>query len=634
MIVFATLLGTTMATPVLAAGAAGEAGLDSAAATDIVVTASRIPLEPRQVGSALTIVTGKELKRAQTLFIKDALQDLAGVQITSDRPGDQVNVSIRGSDNNQVLWMIDGVRMGDPSLISTEFQSDNMITADIGRVEVLRGNQSSLYGSDAIGGVINIVTQRATEDGIRLSAEAEGGSYGTVSGGASILGKSGPLDFRLTATGYSHDGPSAADPLTAPAGAATEQDRYWRYGLSGRVGLALTDTLSVQALGFWQKARTDFDNDSDFDNIPDDTNDVARKREYAVAVKADYLSLDKRLRADATISRFATNRLYFGPFNDPSVGDVFKGTKDAANVNVGYDGGIWSVALGGSLEREKTDQTTFFSGTFAQRIDTKAIYGEVALHPVENLTLTGAARVDDNSRFGTFDTYRGTIAYVVPGIGGADSVKFRASYGSGAKAPGLYQLFDPSFGNPNLKAQTSEGGDAGVDILFDRFTAQISYFFNRTKNKIGFEDLGGFNFKYAQFDRAREQGVEVAFTLKPVDGVEVNQSFTYLDAKKSDNGGLFVDIGRPRHSGSTAVTWTPVEPLTLTARARYRSRNANSFGGVTAPYAVVDLLAAYRVNDRIELYGRIVNLLDKPYQMTFGTNALDRAAYGGVRVRY
>jgi vitamin B12 transporter len=622
------LLCTTAVVP------AWAEGLDSAAATDIVVTASRIPLEPRQVGSALTIVTAQELKQGQILFTKDALQDLAGIQISSDRPGDQVAVSIRGSDNGQVLWMIDGVRMGDPSLISTEFQSDNMITADIGRIEVLRGNQSSLYGSDAIGGVVNIITQRATEDGFKVSAEAQGGSYGTVSGGASILGKSGPVDFRLTATGYSHDGPSAADPLTAPAGAATEYDRYWRYGLSGRIGVALTDTLTLQALGFWQKARTDFDSDTDFDNIPNDSNDVARKREYNVAVRADYLSLDKRLRADASISRYSANRLYFGPYNDPVSGDVFQGTKDTANLNLGYNGGIWSVAVGGSLEREKTDQTTSFSGNFARQIDTKAAYAEIALRPVENLTLTGAARIDDNSRFGTFDTYRGTIAYVVPGVAGADSVKFRASYGTGAKAPGLYQLFDPSFGNPNLKAQTSEGGDAGVDIVFDRFTAQISYFFNKTKNKIAFEDLGGFNFKYAQFDRAREQGMEVAFTLKPVDGVTVNQSFTYLDAKKSDNGGRFIDIGRPRHSGSTSVTVNPVEQLSLTARARYRSRNANSFGGITAPYAVMDLLASYRITDRIELYGRVVNLFDKQYQMTFGTNALDRAAYGGIRVSY
>lgn len=623
----AALLCAGISTPALADSAPGD---DS-----IIVTASRIPLAPSQIGSAITIVSTEQLRQGQIIFTKDALQDLAGVQITTDRPGDQVSVNIRGSDNNQVLWLIDGIRMGDPSLISTEFQADNMTAADIGRIEVLRGNQSSLYGSDAIGGVINIVTRRATEDGLQMSAEAEGGSYGTASGAASILGKQGAVDFRLTASGYSQDGPSLADPYTAsPAGSVTENDRYWRYGLSGRVGVALTDTFSLSAQGFWQKSRTDYDGDTNFDGLPDDTDDVVRKQEYTVAVRADYLSLDRKLRADASISRYVADRLFTGPFNAPE-GDTYTGTKDTANVNAGYNGGVWSVAVGGSLEREKTDQTTFFSGSFRQQIDTKSIYGEVALRPVENLTVTGAARVDDNSRFGTFDTYRGTVAYVVTDVAGANSVKFRASYGTGAKAPGLYQLFDPTYGNPDLKAQTSEGWDAGVDVNFDRLVAQISYFSNRTKNKIAFEDLGGFNFKYAQFDRARERGIEVAFTLKPVKGVEVRQSFTYLEAEKLDGGEtLWADIGRPRHSGSTSVTVTPVDRLSLTARARYRSRNAASFGGITAPFAVVDLLASYGITDRIEVYGRVTNLFDKEYQMTFGTNALNRAAYGGVRVRY
>jgi vitamin B12 transporter len=623
------LLLAGVATPALA-------DIEARPGDDIVVTASRIALEPREVGSATSVITTETLRAGQILFTKDVLQDLAGVQITTDRPGDQVSISIRGSDNNQVLWMVDGIRLGDPSLISTEFQADNMTAADIGRIEVLRGNQSSLYGSDAIGGVINIITRRATTDGLQASAEAEGGSYGTVRGGASILGKTGPLDFRLTATGYSQDGPSIADPLTAPVpGSASEDDRYWRYGLSGRAGLAVTNTLTVQAIAFWQKSRTDFDGDSDFDGIPDDTDDVVRKQEYAIAAKADYRSTDNRLRADATVSRFRTNRRYFGQYNAPE-GDIYRGTKDAANLNLAYDGGVWSVSGGGSLEREKTDQTTFYSGTFQQRIDTKAAYGELALRPIENLTITGAARIDDNSRFGSFDTYRGTVAYVVPGIAGTDSVKFRASYGSGAKAPGLYQLFDPVYGNAGLTVETSEGGDAGVDIAFEKFTAQFSYFFGRARNEIGFDSgANGGNGGYAQFGRTRTHGVEAAFVLTPVRGVEIRQSFTFLDAKADqDEDGAFTDIGRPRHSGSTAVTLTPVERLSVTARARYRSSNASSFGGVTAAYAVVDLLASYGITDRIELYGRITNLFDKQYQMSFGTNALDRAAYGGIRVRY
>jgi len=632
----AMLCASILATPAFAQAPddAGDAGADA-----IIVTASRIPLEPRQIGSAISIVSAEELKVGQIRFVKDALLDLPGLYTSTDRPGDLTSVSIRGSDNDQVLWLIDGIKLGDPSSTTTQFSPEHLVTRDIARIEVLRGNQSSLYGADAIGGVINIITQRATGEGVHVNAEAEGGSYGAVNGGASVLGKHGPVDFRLTATGYSHDGPSLADPRTATR-PVTEDDRYSRYGFSGRLGIALTNELSLQALGFWQQAF------SDLDNSRSDSLDTVRKREYAAAVQANYLSADGRFKADASVTRYLARRAYFGSSYLP-YGDIYKGTKDAANVNFGYNGGIVDIAVGGSLEREKADlRTRDFNlpGIAADflnvRTDNKAAYAEVALHPIENLTVTGAARIDDNSRFGSFDTYRGTIAYVIPEVAGANNVKLRASYGTGAKAPGLYQLFSPDYGNPNLKVETGEGGDFGFDMNFDRFTAQLSYFFNRTKNEIVFNSTGGplGNGGYSQFGHTRKNGVEVAFELKPVTGIAIRQSFTYLDVTvDARDTGLFLrDKGRPRHIGSTSVTLTAIENLTLTARVRYRSGidTSSAFGGIVAPYATVDLLASYAITPSIEVYGRVTNLLDKDYQVSFGKNQLDRAAYGGVRVSF
>ncbi|PKP97820.1 MAG: hypothetical protein CVT74_12915 [Alphaproteobacteria bacterium HGW-Alphaproteobacteria-13] len=606
----------------------------------IIVTASRVVTEARQIGSAVTVVTEEDIRRTQAVFVKELLQDIAGVQLSSDRPGDFTSVSIRGSDNDHLLWLIDGIRLGDPSSISREFQPDHLVSRDIARMEVLHGNQSSLYGSDAIGGVVNIITQRAAEDGVRVNAEGEAGSHGTVNGGASVLGKAGALDFRLTATGYSHDGPSYADPRTGnAANPVTENDGYWRYGLNGRAGVAVSDTLSFQLVGFWQKARSNLDDTTYYDYLTDEIYSVdnfttVRKREYAGAAQANFVSADGKLRADASISRFVSRRLHFGnPSNLPE-GDKYKGTLDTAHLNLGYDGGIWSVAAGGNWQREKSDQRVgdWMTGDpvpFAASITTRAAYAELALRPTENLTLTGAARIDDNSRFGSFDTYRGTISYVVPGALGADSVKFRASYGTGAKAPSLYQLFDPTYGNPDLQAETSRGGDVGVDMNFDRFSAQLSWFFNRNSNEIGWDGI------YRQYGRTRKQGIEVAFVLEPTPWATIRQSFTYLEAESDPNrDGVYQNMGRPKHSGSTSLTLTPVERLSLTARARYRDRNDASYGGSTPAYAVVDLLGSYGITDAIEIHGRVVNLFDKWYQLSYGTNTLGLSAYGGVRVSF
>ncbi|WOK35208.1 TonB-dependent receptor plug domain-containing protein [Sphingomonas sp. C3-2] len=611
----------------LLAGVSAPAFAADSADNEILVTASRIPLAAREVGSAVTIVTQEDIKESQAPFAKDLLQMIAGVQLTTDRPGDNTNVSIRGSDNDQVLFLIDGIELGDPSSTSTQYQSDHLVTRDIARIEVLRGNQSSLYGSDAIGGVVNIITQRATEEGISVNAEGEYGAHDTLNGGASILGKKGAVDFRLTATGYQHKGPSLADPAT---GSATERDEYWRYGFSGRLGVAATDNLELQLIGFWQDAH------SDLDNTNSDSANTVRKREYAYAGQARYGSDDGHFHADLTASRYVARRLYFGNSYKPE-GDLYKGTKDVVALNANYDSGSFvSVAAGVNKEWEKSDQVTNYSGNFDASVNTSAVYGELALRPLKNLTLTGAARVDDHSRFGSFDTYRATAAYLITDAMSAADIKLRASYGTGAKAPGLYQLFDPQYGNPNLEVETSKGGDVGFDLGFGQaFTAQFSYFFARVRNEIVFDGsippYGG----YGQFGRTKKSGVEIGMTVRPTNWLSIAQSYTYLKAREDgDEDGVYLDMGRPKNSGSTAVTVTPYDGVSLTGRARYRSRNESSYGGATAGFAVFDLLGSYRLNDTVELYARVLNLFDKQYQMSFGKNTLGASAYGGVRLSF
>lgn len=594
---------------------------------DILVSASRIVLDLREVGSAVSVITDLEMKERQITFIKDSLQDLPGIQVTTDRPGDYTGVSIRGSDNDHVLFLIDGIKLGDPSSTSTQFQAEHLTSRDVARIEVLRGNQSSLYGSDAIGGVINIITQRATEDGLKVNLEGEYGSHDTLNGGASLLGKSGPLDFRVTASGYRHDGPSLADPIH---GAAVEDDEYWRYGLSGRVGYQAGANVELQAIGFWQ------DSFSDLDDTGADSENTVRKEEYAVAGMGSFSSDDGRLNGRLSASRYVAERLYFGQFYAPD-GDSYKGTKDNLNINLNYRlSEMLSLSAGGEYEEEKTDQTTFYTGNFLADINTRSVFGEMALQPTADLTLTGAVRLDDNSRFGAFDTYRATAAYLIDSAPEYGAFKLRASYGTGAKAPGLYQLFDPVYGNEDLRVESSKGGDIGIDWSYARLaTVQLSYFYARTRDEIVWDAGIGAAGGYTQYGRTRKHGVEFALNFQPTRWLNVQQSYTWLNAEEDgDEDGLYLDMGRPKHSGSTSVAIMPDDALTLTTRARYRSRNAASYGGVTAGYVVFDLLASYRLTERLELYGRVVNLFDKQYQVSWGKNSLGLSGYGGFRMSF
>jgi len=622
-----SLLAMMMAMPAWAQAAdeSPDMGNDRSA---IIVTASRVVMEAREIGSSVSVVTAQDLKRNQITFVKDVLQDVPGVFTTTDRPGNYTGVSIRGSDNDEILWLVDGIQMGDPSSTSTEYRADHLTAHDISRVEILRGNQSSLYGSDAIGGVVNIITQRASEEGVKVNAEAEAGSYGTLNGGASVLGKSGPLDFRVTATGYRHDGPSLADPRTA-TGPASEKDEYWRYGFSGRAGYQATDSLSFQMLGFWQ------DSFSDLDNTTSDSGDTVHKKEYAFAGQGAYRSADGRFRADLTGSRYVARRLYFGTWYSPE-GDVYRGTLDNLALNMAYGGeGVVSVAAGGNVRREKSYQTAT-TGAINHSTDIKSAYGEIALRPVAGMTITGAARIDDNSRFGSFDTYRGTFAYALGGL------KLRASYGTGAKAPGLYQLFDPRYGNPDLKVQTSKGGDVGFDLsLSEGLTMQMSYFYGSKRNEINWDCARPVNGCYYNYGRTRADGIEIGVNARPLPWLTIGQTYTYTDhrvkteANATAAANRYIGSGRPKYMATTSVTVTPVERATLTMRARWRDGDSSSaYSPPTKAYTVVDLLGSYGITEKVEVYGRVVNLFDKWYQGAYGYQTLGLSAYGGVRVSF
>jgi vitamin B12 transporter len=627
----------------LAAAMPAAAQGDADQGQNIVVTASRVIGEAREIGSSMSVVTADDLKLNQAGFVTQALLEVPGVYLNTDRPGDgnTSSVSIRGSSNDEVLWLIDGIKLGDPSSTSTQFIPDHLTSADIARIEVLRGNQSSLYGSEAIGGVINIITRRATRDGLEFNAEGEGGSYGEASGGATLLGKAGALDFRLTATGYRQGGPSAEDPrqFNPPiSNSQAEQDEYWRYGLSGRIGYEVSPNISLMTTGFWQNSHADLDGSSyspDFSvSYPADTADYTKTREYAVGGKAEYKSDDSKWKVDVTGSRYNARRLYFGVNNSPT-GDLYDGTRDEIAGNVAYGGNDpVRIDVGANYEWERDHQDAY--GDLLQaHVHTGSIYGELALLPIAGLTLTGAVRHDDNSRFGSFDTWRVTGAYVL------GRAKLRASYGTGAKAPGLYQLFDQQYGNPNLKAETSRGGDVGVDFtMSSMFTAQLTYFYNHKHNEIGF------NYDpscvspygcYVQFGRSKAQGVELGFTLKPATWLSLSQSFSYVKRKQDTSltgDQPYVDPGYPRYVGTTSVTLTPIQKASITARVRYQDRNLTGYYGPTGAYAVVDLLGSYKLTDKIELYGRVVNLFDKYYQITSGFQTLGLSAYGGVRLNF
>jgi vitamin B12 transporter len=562
----------------------------------------------------VTVITAEDIENAQVLLAKDILQDVAGVQISNDRPGAVTGVYIRGSDNDQVLVLLDGLELGDPSVISTAFQFDHLNTADIERIEVLRGNQSSLYGSDAIGGVINVITRQPDAAGIRFDVDAEAGSYGLRRLDGAISGRSGGFDYRFGVNTLSADGPSRADPNAGPA---SEDDAYERSGFTAQLGFELTSALRFRVRALTSETATDLDGtgeDATFAPSIDKDESI-----YALTLVHD--RVESRWHHEFAFSEYEAERLY------DSSGDRLTGNKENLRYFSSFDAtDRVSLAFGIDLEEESTDQLTSFSGSFLASNQTDSAFAEVALTPFDRLTLTMAARSDDNERFGRFATHRLTAAYVLAANG--PETKLRASWGTGAKAPGLYQLFDPTYGNQALRVEQSRGYDIGVDWFWSGGSRlEVSYFNLDIDNEVDFQWPLGF----LNLGETESRGVETYYS-RPI-GARVDWSLSYAYLASKDR---LADawLGRPRNAATMQFAIDATSELKLTARARYRSMNAASFGGATDSFVVMDLLGSYSLSDTIEVYGRLVNLFDEDYQYEWGSSTYDRSAFAGVRVRY
>ena len=593
-----------------------RAGSESAIDDTIIVTGNRTRLAPRQIGSAVSVVDAGRVADDQSVMVKDLLQIVPGVQIANDRPGAVTGVSLRGSDNDQVLVLLDGHELGDPSNESTEYYFDHLSAGDIERIEVLRGNQSSIYGSNAIGGVINIITRRVAADGVRVDLEVEAGSWGFERLDAGVSGRAGAVDFLVGLDALAADGPSMADPNAGPA---VEDDGYDRRGLTARLGWQATPALRIDVSGMQSETATDLDGtgeDAAFWPRVD-------KDESAHALTLSYDG-GGRWHHELDFGRYEAERIY------QTNADRYAGDKDNIRFVSAFEASRHlTLAFGFDREREDTDQLTSFSGSFVAANATDSLFAEVAILATDAITLTVAARSDDNDRFGRFATERVTAAWVLDTPG--PETKLRASVGTGAKAPGLYQLFDPFFGNLALGVEESEGFDLGVDLGFaGGATLGLSYFANDIENEIDFRFPDG----YLNLGVTETRGVEAFATVPLAARIDWSLSYAYLSAEDATNPMTGTWLGRPRNAATSQLTARATERLRLTARARYRSRNAATFGGETASFVVWDLLGRYDLSERIEVFGRIVNLFDADYQYEWGMNAYDRSVFAGVRLQY
>ncbi len=584
---------------------------------DIVVTASGVEQPADQVGQAITVITRAEIERRQTVSVADLLATTPGVTVTRNGGiGSFTGVRLRGAEAEQTLTIIDGVRVNDPSAPGGGFDFGNLLAGSIDRIEVLRGPNSVPWGSQAIGGIVNVVTLRPTE-GLQARGNVEYGGYDSVYANGGISGARGGLSGALTGGYLRSDGIS-----TAANG--SERDGYRQYGATGRLGYEFTPGVGIDLRGYYADSRTDLD------GFPAPAYTFADTPEYSTAQELyGYAGAHATIGGIRNVVAFTIADIDRDNY-DPTFGTAPSFIGRGRSERYSYQGdwqAVRQLRLVAGAERENT---RFNDGTTFANTGITSFYGEAILTPIDALTITGGVRNDDHDAFGNHTTL-GANAALALGTG----TTLRASYGEGFKAPTLYQLYGP-YGTRALAPETARNYDAGVEQAFlgGRARASATYFHRDTRNQIDF-DLG--TFTYANIARTRAEGVELAIALKPVDALTVSANYSYIDSQNRVAGANFGNdlARRPHQTVSANVDY--VFPFGLSVGSTI-THVGDSFDDAANTvrldgYVLASIRAELPIGERLSVYGRVENLFDETYQVVRGYGTNGSAAYGGVRVK-
>jgi vitamin B12 transporter len=633
VLVLAALLSTT---PRLVAQEQARDSIPLVHAPPIVVTPHRATTPAVRVASSVTVVTRDEIERRQHRTVLDVLRDVPGVTVVRNGgTGGVTSVFLRGAGSDHALILVDGVEINDPSSPANTYDLAHLLTADVDRIEILRGPQSTLYGSSAMGGVIHVFTRRG-EEGAHASLLAEGGSHGTAHLAASVSGGRGRLRYAISGVERRSDGISAA-----PAALGNrERDPHRVREASGRLawiasGIELGGSVRV------------LDAENDFDlGVPtgDDPNLRAETTELSGRVWGGFAAAAGRWRQTVSLG-FARH--------DRATRDEPDPAHPADRLTSEFDGGRWKLEwiheaqLAGRLiagvdtERETASGSTLSEsafGPFASELpeESARTSGVFAHHELEFGPFAAAlgARVDDHDRFGAAATFR--VAPVLRWGG----TRFKGTYGTGFKAPTLFQLFDPQFGDPDLDPETSRGWDAGLerDLADGRLRLGVTAFAARYEDLIAFESDGFRNVR-----AATSRGLEASASVIPAATVRLRTHYTYTGAEDASGGPEDGEplIRRPRHQASVLFELALPRQGDLALEVRYvGEREDLDFSSFPARRVTLDDYALVRVAGSVawgagvDLFARVENLLDAQYEEVFGFGTPGRAVYGGVEATF
>jgi vitamin B12 transporter len=604
---------------------------EDVATEQVVVSATGIPTPESQIASSVTIITADEIERKQQRLLPDVLREVPGLNIVqTGGPGGLTAIFVRGTNSNHTKVFIDGIDVSDPSSTNSGFDISQLQTLDIERIEVLRGPQSGLYGSDAVGGVIDITT-RSGNGPLQTQGYLEGGSFDTFNQAANISGSANQFHYSAN-IGHFHSGETPVTPLgLLLPGEKRNDDYYDNITASTKLGYDVTGDLDFGLVARYTDShlRVTGDDFSTFPSFPAAAQSASNTNEYYGRAFGHLVTFDGAF--DQTLG-IAYTRKRSASYQPESPVGVNTGER----TKIDWRGKVRlseseNLLLGAEHQRDDISQP------LSADVRINAGYAELNSQLGDNFFSAVNVRYDNNSRFGGKVTYRFAPTYRLTATG----TKLLASVGTGFKAPTLGELYQSFpefffFANPNLRPESSIGYDVGFEqtVIESVVTTGITYFHNHLRDLIDTAPTGD---TFANIGRATTQGIESFVEVHPLGSVSVRVDYTYTEA--TDDILHQELLRRPKHEISVDAAWQATAALSIDANLVTVTSWVDGNRDFSIPrldtpsYTTVNLAGSYNITSNLAVFARVDNLFDRHYQNPTGYLQPSVGAFAGVKAK-
>jgi len=616
---------------------------------EVVVTANKFEQKQSQTGKVISVITKEQIEKSGGKTVAQLLNEQAGITIAGvyNAAGSVQTVFMRGASSGRTLILIDGIPVNDPSMINNEFDLNLISINDVERIEICKGAQSTLYGSDAIAGAINIITvKRDVSTPFNLKATATLGNKNTVRNNIQLYGKAGRLTYSTRFAKLSTDGFSSANDNTSTGN--FDKDGYDGNVINAAVQYQVIPSLQVKTFIQHSQYKADIDAGVFADEKDYRINNRNLSSGAGLSFKRGIVNITANYQYGQLKRTYKNDSLFFRPFGTKFESNKYDGRTQYVELYGNISAAKWLTVLAGADYRWAFMRQNYYSissfgpyapPVFDSSLHQTSFYGSLIFNALKKkLNVEVGARINKHSSYGTNSTYTFNPSYSI-----TDHWRAFGSVATGFKAGSIFQLFDVYSGNPDLKAEKSTNYELGVQQTHSKISSRVVYFHRDIKNGI---DYNYITYKYFNFVKQKVSGLELEVSAKPVKQLSLTANYTLItgDEQIQNRKTNLHDttynyfLRRPKNSINLSIGYQFTKSLFASISGRSVSSRYDVGGYMKEDvlldgYFLVNAYVEYKWKPAVKFFIDGQNITGKKFFDIRGFNAIPFLINGGVTIQ-